>query len=139
MRLRSQHVLILTCSWMMLSAQAHLVSAQDLLRELQKQATQQKHASWGHWGKDKRKYVSWSSHSNRLIPIYTFGISLDAYQDDNSLYRQRDKVQQLYGYLPPGTVNPQATYLDQTDVFRLQQDAYQAGKKHVVLIVFDGM
>jgi alkaline phosphatase len=113
--------------------------AEDLLRELHEQAVEQKRANWGHWGKDKNRYASWSSHSNRLIPIYTFGISLDAYQGENSLYRNREKVRSLYGYLPPGTVNPHADYLDQTDVFRLQQDAFAAGKKYVILIVFDGM
>jgi alkaline phosphatase len=45
----------------------------------------------------------------------------------------------LYGYLPENTVNPDAEYLDQTDIFRLQRAAAVAGKKRIILCVFDGM
>jgi alkaline phosphatase len=129
--------LVVTCSAMLWAVAP--VAGDDLLRELQKQAEEQKRADWGHWGKDKTKYISWSSHSNRLIPIYTFGIDLKKYKDENSAYRDPEKIKALYGYLPRGTVNSRARYMDQTDVYRLQQDAVAAGKKHVILIVFDGM
>ncbi len=113
--------------------------ADDFMRELQKQAVEQKQASWGHWGKDATKFSTWTNHSNRLIPIYTFGIGLEQYTGDNSLYRDPQKIESLYGYVPKGTVNSRATYMDQTDVYRLQQDAIRAGKKHVILFIFDGM
>lgn len=113
--------------------------AEDRVRELQKQATESKQADWGHWGKDKATYSSWTNHSNRLIPVYTFGITLDKYQGEKSAYRDAKRIEQIYGFLPPNTVNPQAEYFDQTDIYRLQKDAVAAGKKHVILFVFDGM
>ena len=36
-------------------------------------------------------------------------------------------------------MNPAAEYFDQTDVYRLQQQAVAAGKRRIVLFVFDGM
>lgn len=117
---------------------APLASA-DHVRELQETAVKGKHAEWGHWGPTPEVYSSWTSHSNRLIPIYTYGINLDSVRGANSLYRQPDKIKELYGRIPDGTVNSSAEYLDQTDVYRLQKMAAAAGKKHVILIVFDGM
>ena len=111
----------------------------DPIRELQKQAAASKSSNWGHWGPDASKYSSWTSHSNRLVPVYTFGIGLKPYKDANSLYRNPEKIQKLYGYLPTGTVNRRATYLDQTDIYRLQWDAIRQGKKYIILMVFDGM
>jgi alkaline phosphatase len=114
-------------------------SGADLLRDLQQLAEEQKRADWGHWGKDKTQYSTWTSHSNRLIPVYTFGMGLEKYQNENSVYRDPQKIKALYGYVPKGVVNSRAMYMDQTDVYRLQQDAVAQGKKHVILIVFDGM
>jgi alkaline phosphatase len=74
-----------------------------------------------------------------LIPIYTFGTDLGRVIGRNSLYRDADAVQQLFGFLPTETVNPQAEYCDQTDVCRLQAWAHQAGKKRIILFIFDGM
>ncbi|MCA9198924.1 MAG: alkaline phosphatase [Planctomycetales bacterium] len=113
--------------------------SQDLVRELQKQADEQKQASWGHWGAKPNVYSDWTNHSNRLIPIYTFGIDLTEFAGEQSAYRNADKLQNIYGYAPQQTVNPNAEYLDQTDVYRLQQQAVNAGKKYVILMVFDGM
>ncbi len=114
-------------------------SGHDYVRELQKQAVEQGHADWGYWGTDPNKYVTWSSHSNRLIPVYTFGLNLKKYRGPASLYRDPEQVEKLYGHLPKQTVNPRAEYFDQTDIFRLQRDAVAAGKKYVILLIFDGM
>ena len=96
-------------------------------------------AAWGHWGLDPKKYTGWKSHSNRLIPIYSFGISLAGVAGEHSPYRSEEQLKQLYGRVPERTLNPQADYFDQTDVYKLQQAAIAAGKKYVVLMVFDGM
>jgi alkaline phosphatase len=118
---------------------AHQATAADYWRDLQTSAAAQNKADWGHWGGDAEKYSTWFSHSNRLIPIYTFGIKLDAVRGENSVYRSKEKLKHLYGYEPEGTLNPTAEYFDQTDVARLQQMAADAGKKRIVLFVFDGM
>jgi len=92
-----------------------------------------------HWGPNPQKYSSWTTHSNRLIPIYTFGIELDAIDGDNSIYRSEEKLEKRFGYLPAQTVNPEADYFDQTDVYHLQKQAVASGKKRVILFVYDGM
>ena len=115
------------------------LGAGDHLRQLQTAAAESKHADWGHWGLDPSKYSTWGTHSNRLIPVYTFGIGLDAVRGKNSVYRDAAAIKRLYGRVPEGTLNVQAEYFDQTDVCRLQKMAADAGKKHIVLIIFDGM
>ncbi len=109
------------------------------MRELQARAIAEDRAAWGHWGLDPKKYTGWKSHSNRLIPIYSFGISLAGVAGEHSPYRSEEQLKQLYGRVPERTLNPQADYFDQTDVYKLQQAAIAAGKKYVVLMVFDGM
>lgn len=116
-----------------------LADEADLPCELQRLAVESGKADWGHWGTDTNRYSSWQTHSNRLIPIYSFGFSLDAVAGANSVYRCEDKLRSLYGRLPECTLNPQAEYFDQTDIFRLQQKAAEAGKKRIILFVFDGM
>ncbi|MDZ4783895.1 MAG: alkaline phosphatase [Planctomycetia bacterium] len=111
----------------------------DHVRDLQETAVKNKQAEWGHWGRLPEVYSDWTSHSNRLIPVYTFGITLDAFDGEKSAYRQPDQIKQLYGRIPDGTVNSTADYCDQTDVYRLQKLAAASGKKHVILVVFDGM
>lgn len=111
----------------------------DHLRELQSRAIAEGRADWGHWGANPDKYSDWKTHSNRLIPVYTFGIGLDAVAGEKSVYRDAARLETLYGRLPEATVNPQAEYFDQTDVHALQVAAVAAGKKYVILIVFDGM
>lgn len=111
----------------------------DHIKELQKKAVAAKRAAWGHWGVDPEKYSFWNTHSNRLIPAYTFGVTLADYTGEKSLYRHADRIAQLYGRMPDATCNPTADYCDQTDIYRLQQAAVAAGKKYIVLIVFDGM
>ena len=113
--------------------------AVDHVRELQTHATVSGQATWGYWGPNPADYLAWGTHSNRLIPIYTFGATLDDYRGARSIYRDERRVRDLYGFLPRGTVNPEAEYFDQTDVARLQESAATNGKKRVILIVFDGM
>ena len=111
----------------------------DFLRALQLQAVETEKSNWMHWGDQPGVYSSWTNHSNRLIPIYSFGIQLDSVRGENSVYRDAEKIQSLYGKLPVSTLNPDAEYFDQTDVYRLQQQALASGKKHIILMVFDGM
>lgn len=118
----------------------------DHLYELQTDAVQKGKAEFGHWGWDREAYMRWGSHSNRLIPVYTFGtknagagIDLVSYMHEQSAYRNAATLKSLYGRLPEQTLNPTANYMDQTDIYRIQQAALKAGKKHIILVVFDGM
>ena len=121
-----------------LLSQASAIS-DDFLRDLQKDAAEANHASWGHWGSNERRYAQSSQHSNRLIPIYTYGIDLSEFKGKNSPYRYAADLRRLYGYMPERTLNSRAEYFDQTDVYRLQWQAINSGKKYVVLLVFDGL
>ena len=57
----------------------------------------------------------------------------------NSLYRDPAKIKALYGFLPEHTVNPDAEYADQSDLYRVQRDAVARGAKHLFIVWFDGM
>jgi alkaline phosphatase len=116
-----------------------VVARGDHLRELQSAAALTGKAEWGHWGPETDKYTSWTSHSNRLIPVYTFGMKLDTVAGEKSIYRSASRLRELYGYVPRRTVNTSANYFDQTDIYHLQQQAAAAGKKRIILFVFDGM
>lgn len=112
----------------------------DSIRTLQFQAIETGKATWGHWGDTQKDYDNWSTHSNRLVPVYSFGLKLDSVQGKNSVYRSQNKLKKLYGFLPEETLNPTAKYFDQTDIYRLNRRAYeQALKKNIILLVFDGM
>ncbi len=82
-----------------------------------------------------------ASHSNRLIPIYTFGkrIRLDTVTGSNSHYRDAEKLKALYGFMPENTVNPDAEYADQSDLYQVQRDAVARGVKHLFIVWFDGL
>ncbi|MFM7137265.1 MAG: alkaline phosphatase [Planctomycetota bacterium] len=121
------------------TAVAPSAAAADPVRMLQCEAEVSGEATWGYWGDQPGRYVSWSNHSNRLIPVYTFGIGLDAVAGANSVYRDEERLAKLYGRLPDQSLNQAADYFDQTDIYRLQLAAAEAGKKHIVLVVFDGM
>ncbi|MEZ6091033.1 MAG: alkaline phosphatase [Pirellulaceae bacterium] len=116
-----------------------MAQSPDHVRDLQLRAMETKTASWGHWGTDPGKYSDWTNHSNRLIPVYTFGISLDSLSGEHSVYRDAAKLKSLYGELPEGTLQVDASYFDQTDIHHLQMRAVEAGKKNIILFVFDGM
>lgn len=86
-------------------------------------------------------YSNHTSHSNRLIPVYTFGskIHLEDVAGANSIYRDRERIKALYGYDSPNSHNPEANYFDQTDLMRLQKDAVDRGVKHLFIVWFDGL
>ena len=111
----------------------------DFLRKMQSEAAETGKASWGRWGDHPKKYSSWTYHSNRLVPIYTFGLTMEKYTGGNSSYRSEEILTDIYGDMPKETLDPKATYMDQTEVYFLQKAAIEAGKKNIILIVFDGM
>ena len=120
--------------------------AADIPKLLQTSAIEKGRAAFGYWGIDPDTYTGWTSHSNRLIPVYTFGskgngegVDLDSYTGPRSAYRSEVAVQALYGYVPENTVNPDAVWMDQTNVADMQRAAAAAGKKYIFLVVFDGM
>jgi alkaline phosphatase len=120
--------------------------ADDYIAQLQKSAIESGTSPFGHWGLTPTNYMEWGTHSNRLIPVYTFGtkgagagIDLDSYTGAKSPYRNPDQVTALYGYLPDGTVDPAADWMDQTNLYDIQKAALLAGRKHIFLVVFDGM
>lgn len=130
----------------LISFASAVASGQDYLRELQTRAIQQGHSAAAHWGWDAKVYTLWGSHSNRLIPVYTFGtkgagpgIDLDGYSGANSPYRNQEQLVRLYGKLPRRTLDPEADYFDQTNLFEIQLAALQRGKKFIFLVIFDGM
>lgn len=121
-------------------------SAADHLRDLQTTAIKNGQSPVAHWGVDPKNYKEWGTHSNRLIPVYTFGtlaagkgVDLNSYLSQNSAYRSEAKLKAIYGRVPTNTLNPSAEYCDQTDLAALQRAAFKAGKKHVILMIFDGM
>lgn len=118
----------------------------DHIRKIQTEAIQNKKSPVAHWGFDPENYTQWSTHSLRLIPVYTFGtkgkekgINLNSYTKKNSPYRDKKSLERIYGFVPENTLNPKAKYLDQTNLYDIQQAALKAGKKNIILVVFDGM
>ncbi len=133
-------------AWIVLAGVPTSRSMADHIKDLQTQAIQQGHSNAAHWGGDPKNYTAWGSHSNRLIPIYTFGtrnagngIDLTDYTRANSPYRNEQALRQIYGYVPEKTVYSKADYCDQTNIADIQRAALLAGKKHIFLVVFDGM
>jgi alkaline phosphatase len=111
----------------------------DVMREMQQSAIEKLQADWGYWGSAPARYSTWMNHSNRLVPIYTFGMTLDQLRSEGSVYSDADRLKKLYGIVPEGTLVEDAPYFDQTDIYRLQQQALAEGKTQVILVVFDGM
>jgi alkaline phosphatase len=129
-----------------LPASAWPVQGADRLKDLQTAnvtSTKQKVARPYHFGSQGAGDVfsNHGSHSNRLIPIYAFGRKgrLDLFTGANSPYRDPEKVKALYGFLPENTVNPEAEYADQSDLYRIQRDAIKHGVKHLFIVWFDGL
>lgn len=81
------------------------------------------------------------SHSNRLIPFYAFGrkVDLSGVTGKNSPYRDPERIKALYGTLPENTLNPEAEYADQSDLYRVQREAVARGAKYLFIVWFDGM
>lgn len=129
--------------WLLVATTAN---AGDHLRDLQTAAIENGQSPVAHWGVDPKDYKEWETHSNRLIPVYTFGtmgagigVDLQSYLGKNSAYRDPEKLKAIYGRVPTNTLNSEAEYCDQTDLAALQRAAFKAGKKHVILMIFDGM
>jgi alkaline phosphatase len=129
------------CAWLCTIA-AHADHVHDLLQR----AVAERRCDAAHWGVTTEQYSSWTTHSNRLIPVYTYGtlgggpgIDLTSYTGDQSPYRDRARVERLYRGAAEHSVDPAAEYLDQTNVFDLQRAALEAGRKYIFLVVFDGM
>lgn len=118
---------------------ADSIVSNDWVATLQQQSVETNVPLFGHWGPNAKKYSSWKTHTNRLIPIYTFGGDLAQVNGRSSVYRDADKLKELYGFEPTQTLNAKAEYFDQTDVYRLQELAAASGKKRIILMVFDGM
>lgn len=128
-----------------LPASALPVQGADRIKDLQTNnvaTTKKKIARPYHFGSQGAGDVfsNHGSHSNRLIPVYTFGRKgrLDQVTGSNSLYRDPEKLKALYGFLPENTVNPEAEYADQSDLYRVQRDAVKNGVKHLFIVWFDG-
>jgi alkaline phosphatase len=82
-----------------------------------------------------------TSHSNRLIPVYVFGRKADlgAVTGKHSAYRDPEKIRRLYGTLPENTLNPEAEYCDQSDLYSVQKEAVARGARYLFTVWFDGM
>ncbi|WP_435015358.1 alkaline phosphatase [Tundrisphaera sp. TA3] len=135
---------MLTLAGLLLAGAA--AEAQDRLKQIQSEAIatkDQKRARPYHFGSQGPGDVfsNHTSHSNRLIPFYTFGRKIDvgSITGANSTYRDEAKIKALYGELPQRTLNPSAEYADQSDIYRLQKDAVAKGVKHLFIAWFDGM
>lgn len=118
----------------------------DVICDQQCASINQGKSQAAHWGPDPNNYAAWSSHTNRLIPVYTYGtrgagtgIDLENYTGSHSVYRREEGIRGIFGKLPTNTLNPEADYLDQTELAALQRAALAAGKKHIIVVIFDGM
>src|SRR5690242_1215471 len=94
-------VFCLVCSGLLSGSAAR---AADFVRDLQTAAITEGKAPLGHWGPDPANYTAWGSHSNRLIPVYTFGtkgagqgVDLDDYSGRNSVYRNEAAIRRIFG------------------------------------------
>jgi alkaline phosphatase len=120
--------------------------AGDLLKELQTEYTTHSLDQCDrvyHFGSQGpgNVYSNYKSHSNRLVPVYTFGTKMDlgSVTGANSSYRDPERLKAIYGYLPTHTVNATAEYCDQSELYRVQRDAVKRGVKHLFVVWFDGM
>jgi alkaline phosphatase len=111
----------------------------DPMREMQSNAIKKQSAPWGHWGSNPKKYSTWTNHSNRMVPLYTFGYTLNDLREKGSLYSNPERLREHFGRVDDQTLNPNANYHDQIDVYDLQMAAAKSGKRHVILMVYDGM
>ena len=118
----------------------------DRLKELQEANVADKDKErprayhFGSQGPDS-EFSNHTSHTNRLVPVYTFGSKLElaAVTGPMSRYRTEEGVRSLYGDLPANTVDPEAEYADQSDLYQLQAEAVEKGVKHLFILWFDGL
>ncbi|WP_419581059.1 alkaline phosphatase [Stieleria magnilauensis] len=111
----------------------------DMMRALQQRAAETQTPVYGHWGLDATKYSSWNEHSNRLVPVYTFGLTLSDWRERGSLYADAQRLKPLERSSTASSINPTAMYFDETDVYQLQRAAVDAGYSNIIMLVFDGM
>lgn len=117
----------------------------DPLAAIQAEAANSGRSPYFHWGGDPDVYAGFDGHSNRLVPVWVHGarpggdVDLKRYAGERSAYRDASALRKLYGRVPDATLDSDAVYLDQTDVFRLQRDALAAGRNYIFLVVMDGL
>ena len=118
----------------------------DYIARLQAKSVTEDVSIFGHWGLNAQKYSSWTNHSNRLVPVYTYGtrtakggVNLRSYTGKNSPYRSETSVRKIYGRIPERTVSETAVWMDQTNIADIQRAAAEAGRKYIFLVIFDGM
>ena len=123
-----------------------LALADDPIRDLQRgyvKGKTEKTDRVYHFGSQGKGslFSNHTSHTNRLIPFYTFGTAIQpsTVTGKNSLYRDPARIKALYGFEPVNTVNPSAEYCDQSDFAKLQRDAVKNGAKHIFIVWFDGL
>ena len=121
-------------------------AAQDTLRDIQTAYVANKTrkvARAYHFGSQgpNSTFSNHASHTNRLIPVYTFGrkVDLASVTGKNSVYRDEARLRDLYGFAPTNTLNPTAEYCDQSDLYKVQKDAADRGAKYIITVWFDGM
>ncbi|MEM6469391.1 MAG: alkaline phosphatase [Planctomycetota bacterium] len=128
-----------TAPWHGSAAAGLGVLAIDDMKQMQRLSATSQRPVYGHWGMNQDAYSSWTQHSNRLIPVYTFGISLSRLREQGSVYTDTDRLETLDGTPGTNSVHPNAIFYDQTDIYQLQQAAVDAGYSNIILMVFDGM
>ncbi|QDU36613.1 Alkaline phosphatase 4 precursor [Maioricimonas rarisocia] len=137
---------LLTCLLLAFASVVSAADAGDVVHDLQQRAIEEGRSDAAHWGNAPDRYTAWGTHTNRLIPIYTFGtkdagdgVDLRHWTGENSPYRSEQALRRLYGKVPADTLNPEAVYCDQANLADIQRAAIEAGKKHIFVVVFDGM
>ncbi|MEM9827280.1 MAG: alkaline phosphatase [Planctomycetota bacterium] len=118
---------------------ADIARSDDPLRTLQSESVKSQRGIGHHWGTESEKFTTWGNHSNRLIPVYTYGVTLNQLRDRGSAYADTNRLKKLYGRVPANTHNPVATFFDQTELYDLQVAALDAGCTQIIVMVFDGM
>ena len=77
----------------LLLASAGDVTAQDAqvdyLRDFQTEAIVEGKTPVAHWGWEDDNYTRWTTHSNRLIPVYTYGTKTMIEGEKDALLRPR--------------------------------------------------
>ena len=95
-----------------------LLGAQEIpecnLREFQFRAVELNSANWIHWGDQASRFSNWTTHSNRLVPVYTWGLSLESVKDENSPYRDETQIKEIYGSLPAKTASGYQSFAGQS-------------------------
>lgn len=124
---------------------AQQAEVRDPLRDLQEQSVQSKSEerervySWG-WHGLSGVFSTHTTHSNRPVPFVAFGpyADLDARTRLRSPYRDPEALREIFGKVPPRSVDPRNDYGDQTDLHALLRGAADQGAKRIVVLLMDG-